>query len=186
MSENTRNRCLRRRTQLPTTTTLKRQHYVGHTIPTGSWADHGAAQPGNRRATHRCHKQSTVLPLPVWAALLPVRLANGVFGLVCKAMLAPVRATLSQKIPMTTRRHLVLLPERFETYLGYLAQLQARPAPLEYTSVSVHVAAAPEEQSCPQTPTQRFAASCQFLRQLAWHGSSSHSSQANLNPCRIL
>ena len=64
------------------------------------------------------HHQPSKPPLPVQAALAPLRLANTAFALACKVTLGPLRAVLGQRIPLSNRRHLVLLPERVEKLLG--------------------------------------------------------------------
>lgn len=76
--------------------------------------------PHHRRAGPR-------RPLAARAALLPVRIAHGVFGLACRATLGPLRAVLGQKIPLSNRRHLICMPERLEVMLGGMQFAQVRP-----------------------------------------------------------
>eukprot|EP00892_Ulva_mutabilis_P010091 jgi/Ulvmu1/7454/UM036_0116.1 len=111
--------------------TAKHQDYPS--IPHPEWGTNGGApappssepqshQPefpaASRPPVRHPHHQPSQAPLPLQAVLLPLRLANGVFGLACKATLGPVRAVLGQRIPLCNRRHLVLLPERVEKLLG--------------------------------------------------------------------
>jgi hypothetical protein len=72
---------------------------------------------------HGSHSQQ---PLPLQAALSPFKLAHGIFGVVCKTFLAPLRAAIGQQIPFSHRRHLVLLPERLESFMGDLTFLKVQ------------------------------------------------------------
>ena len=81
-----------------------------------------AAQPPCCHPHNRRPRSSQ--PLPLRLGLLPLRLVHGVFGLTCRATLGPLRAVLGQKIPLSNRRHFIIVPERLETFLGRLAFAQ--------------------------------------------------------------
>jgi hypothetical protein len=58
--------------------------------------------------------------------LLPPKIAHTAFALASKLTLSPLRASFGQKIPFTHRKHLVLLPERLEKFMGEMAFLKVR------------------------------------------------------------
>lgn len=80
--------------------------------------------PASQPPAGHPHNQRPIKQLPVRVALLPFRLAHRAFGIACRVALGPVRAALGQQIPLSNRRHLVLLPERLEHLLGAHAFFQ--------------------------------------------------------------
>ena len=64
----------------------------------------------------------------VQAVTLPFRVANFAFGLATKTVLGPLRGTFGQQIPFSRRRHLVILPEALEGFMGDMTFMKARAA----------------------------------------------------------
>jgi hypothetical protein len=99
--------------------------------PSGRYEPYSAASRPANQPPHDHHHHvhwgsGDDKPLPVQLVLAPFKLANGLFGIACKTVLGPLRMAMGQKIPYSHRRHLVLLPERLETFMGDVTYMQVR------------------------------------------------------------